>query len=170
MRTRRLLRNVCYRAIIMSVSSLHTRLIHFSPLSRMGTCLCKSIVSKNIQSDMNYIQKCLFVEGSSGFNGWDEPKYPSAHVAHSYSRIDNHFFEIIFECELFIGLEFAFIALWQRFAMQDRDSQGHRLDNLPVSSMPWRPCTNLCFFLLNINYRQIKSTQPRGSVPSTAEF
>jgi len=37
--------------------------------------------------------------------------------------------------------------------------EGHRLNNLPVPSMPWRPCTNLCFFLLNINYRQINSTQ-----------
>jgi len=37
-------------------------------------------------------------------------------------------------------------------------AEGHRLDNLPVLSMPWRPCTDLCFFLLNINYRQIKST------------
>ena len=26
-------------------------------------------------------------------------------------------------------------------------AEGHRLDNLPVPSMPWRPCTNLCFFL-----------------------
>ena len=33
--------------------------------------------------------------------------------------------------------------------------EGHRLDNLPVPSMPWRPCTNLFFFELNINYRQI---------------
>jgi len=33
--------------------------------------------------------------------------------------------------------------------------EGHRLDNFPVPSMPWRPCTDLCFFLLNINYRQI---------------
>jgi len=41
----------------------------------------------------------------------------------------------------------------------DLTVEGHRLNNLPVSSMPWRPCTNLCFFLLNINYRQIKSTQ-----------
>jgi len=32
MRTRRLLRNVCYRVIIMPVSSLHTMLIHISPL------------------------------------------------------------------------------------------------------------------------------------------
>ena len=24
--------------------------------------------------------------------------------------------------------------------------EGHRLDNRPVLSMPWRPCTNLCFF------------------------
>ena len=24
--------------------------------------------------------------------------------------------------------------------------EGHRLDNLPVPSMPWRPCPNLCFF------------------------
>ena len=24
--------------------------------------------------------------------------------------------------------------------------EGHRLDNLPVPSVPWRPCTNLCFF------------------------
>jgi len=50
----------------MSVSSLHTRLIHISPsywtiflfvwkYSRMGTCLRKSIASKKIQSDMNYI-------------------------------------------------------------------------------------------------------------------
>ena len=23
--------------------------------------------------------------------------------------------------------------------------EGHRLDNLPVPSMPWRPCTDLCF-------------------------
>jgi len=38
-------------------------------------------------------------------------------------------------------------------------AEGHRLDNLPVPSMPWRPYTNLFFFLLNINYRQIKSTQ-----------
>jgi len=38
-------------------------------------------------------------------------------------------------------------------------AEGHRLDNLPVPSVPWRPCTNLCFFLLNINYCQIKSTQ-----------
>ena len=30
--------------------------------------------------------------------------------------------------------------------------EGHRLDKLPVPSMPWRPCTNLCFVLLNINY------------------
>jgi len=22
-------------------------------------------------------------------------------------------------------------------------AEGHRLDNLPVSSMPWRPCTDL---------------------------
>jgi len=37
--------------------------------------------------------------------------------------------------------------------------EGHRLYNLPVPSMPsWRPCTNLCFFLLEINYRQIKSS------------
>jgi len=28
-------------------------------------------------------------------------------------------------------------------------AEGHRLDNLPVPSMPWRPspCTDLCFFL-----------------------
>jgi len=26
--------------------------------------------------------------------------------------------------------------------------EGHRLDNYPVPSMPWRPYTNLCFFLL----------------------
>ena len=26
-------------------------------------------------------------------------------------------------------------------------AEGHRLDNFPVPSMPWRPCTNLCFFL-----------------------
>jgi len=26
-------------------------------------------------------------------------------------------------------------------------AEEHRLDNLPVPSMPWRPCTNL-FFLL----------------------
>jgi len=32
-------------------------------------------------------------------------------LAHSYSRIDNHSFEIIFECELFTGLEFTFNAL-----------------------------------------------------------
>jgi len=38
-------------------------------------------------------------------------------------------------------------------------AEGHRLNNLPVPSMPWRPCTDMCFFLLNINYRQIKSTQ-----------
>jgi len=25
-------------------------------------------------------------------------------------------------------------------------AEGHRLDNLPVPSMPCRPCTNLCFF------------------------
>jgi len=25
-------------------------------------------------------------------------------------------------------------------------AEGHRLDNLPVPSMPWRPCTDLCFF------------------------
>jgi len=25
-------------------------------------------------------------------------------------------------------------------------AEGHRLDNLLVPSMPWRPCTNLCFF------------------------
>jgi len=37
--------------------------------------------------------------------------------------------------------------------------EGHRLDNLPVPSMPWRPCTDFCFFLLNINYRQMKPTQ-----------
>jgi len=24
--------------------------------------------------------------------------------------------------------------------------EGHWLDNLPVPSMPWRPCTNFCFF------------------------
>jgi len=61
-------------AIIMSVRSLHTRLIHLSPsygtiflfvwnYSRMGTCLCKSIASKNIQSDMNYILKMLICSG-----------------------------------------------------------------------------------------------------------
>jgi len=45
-------------------------------------------------------------------------------------------------------------------------AEGHRLDNLPVPSMPcWRPCTNLCFFLLNINYRQIKSTQLNSHRP-----
>ena len=38
--------------------------------------------------------------------------------------------------------------------------EGQRLDNLPVPSMPWHSCSNLCFFLLNINYRQIKLTQP----------
>ena len=38
-------------------------------------------------------------------------------------------------------------------------AERHRLDNLPVPSMPWRPCTDLCFFQLNINYRQIKSAQ-----------
>ena len=38
-------------------------------------------------------------------------------------------------------------------------AEGHQLDNLPVPSMPWRPCTDLCFLQLNINYRQIKSTQ-----------
>jgi len=39
-------------------------------------------------------------------------------------------------------------------------AEGHRLNNLPVPSMPWRPCSNLCFFFkLNINYRQINSTQ-----------
>jgi len=37
--------------------------------------------------------------------------------------------------------------------------EGHRLDSLRVPSMPWHPCTNFCFFLLNINYREIKSTQ-----------
>jgi len=43
--------------------------------------------------------------------------------------------------------------------------EGHRLDNLPVPSMPWHPCTILCFFLLNINYCQIKSTQlKKGAV------
>ena len=26
-------------------------------------------------------------------------------------------------------------------------AEGHRLDNLPAPSMPWRPYTNLCFFL-----------------------
>jgi len=54
--------------------------------------------------------------------------------------------------------------------------EGHRLDNLPVPSMPWRPCSGvhpwrpcpgvpcpgvlalIVFVLLNINYRQIKST------------
>jgi len=25
-------------------------------------------------------------------------------------------------------------------------AEGHRLDNLPVPSMPWRPCTDLYFF------------------------
>ena len=38
-------------------------------------------------------------------------------------------------------------------------AEGHRLDNLPVPSMPSRPRTDLCFFQLNINYRQIKTTQ-----------
>jgi len=38
-------------------------------------------------------------------------------------------------------------------------AEGHRLDNLPVPSMPWRLCIHLCFFQLNINYHQIKSTQ-----------
>jgi len=38
-------------------------------------------------------------------------------------------------------------------------AEGRRLDNLPVPSMPWRPCTDLCFFQLNIYYREIKSTQ-----------
>jgi len=37
--------------------------------------------------------------------------------------------------------------------------EGHRLDSLRVPSVPWHPCTNFCFFLLNINYREIKSTQ-----------
>jgi len=34
--------------------------------------------------------------------------------------------------------------------------EGHRLDNLPVPSMPcWRPCTNLCFSCCYDDYRQI---------------
>ena len=31
-------------------------------------------------------------------------------------------------------------------------AEGHRLDNFPIASMPWHPCTDLCFFQLNINY------------------
>ena len=37
----------------------------------MVACLCKPTALKNIQSDMHYIfLKCLFVEGSSGSDGW----------------------------------------------------------------------------------------------------
>jgi len=43
-------------------------------------------------------------------------------------------------------------------------AEGHRLDNLPVPSMPWRPSTDLCFFQLNINYRQIKTTHTNFSI------
>jgi len=81
MRTRRLLRNVWHGAIIMSVSSLDTRLIHISPsycriflfvwnCSRMGTCLCKSTASKTFNLIWIIFKKCLFVAGNSGFNGW----------------------------------------------------------------------------------------------------
>jgi len=65
MRTRRLFRNVCSRATIMPVSSLHTRLIHISPSywaiilfvsnnSRIGFVCATSLLLKNIQSDMNH--------------------------------------------------------------------------------------------------------------------
>jgi len=70
-----LLSNVRHRAMITPVSLLLTRLIHISPSCRticrlfeihleMGTvswiglqiqCSIKSIASKNIQSDMNYV-------------------------------------------------------------------------------------------------------------------
>ena len=39
--------------------------------------------------------------------------------------------------------------------------EGHRLDNLPVPSVPWRPCTNLCFscwILFVAKYNQLNST------------
>ena len=77
MRTRILLRNGPHRAMITPVSPLPTRLIHISPsywtmflsfeiilkqeqsigLEFKFNVLYKSIASKNIQSDMNYILK-----------------------------------------------------------------------------------------------------------------
>ena len=73
--------------MITPVSPLRTRLVHVSPIYWIIFCsfeiilerklsiglefkvnvLCKSIASKNIQSDMNYILKnSLIAEGSSG--------------------------------------------------------------------------------------------------------
>jgi len=75
MRTRPVLRNARHRAMITPVSPLCARLIHISPsywtifrsfeiilvmelsigLDFKSNVLCKSIASKNIQSNMNYI-------------------------------------------------------------------------------------------------------------------
>jgi len=71
-----LLSNARHRAIITPVSPLLTRLIYISPscwtifysfeitlemgLDFKSSVLCKSIASKNIQSDINYVLKNTF--------------------------------------------------------------------------------------------------------------
>jgi len=77
MRTCALLRKLRHKAMITPVSPLRTRLVHVSPIYWIIFCsfeiilerklsiglefkvivLCKSIASRNIQSDMNYILK-----------------------------------------------------------------------------------------------------------------
>ena len=82
MRTRRLLRNVCYRAIIMPVSSLHTRLIHIKPLLNNIFVRLKLFSNENLSMEIACFKKRsvwyeLYLKNaccSSGFNGWDEPK------------------------------------------------------------------------------------------------
>ena len=86
MRNCALLRNPRHQAMIMPVSLVRTRLIHIYPINWIIYCsfeiflerklsiglefkanvLCKSIASKNIQSDMNYIFKMSNRRGQSG--------------------------------------------------------------------------------------------------------
>jgi len=86
MRTRPLLRNVRHRAVVTPVSPLRIRLNHVNSsywiiyrsleiilawelsigMEFKSNVLYKSIASKNIQSDMNYIFKILNCRGQLG--------------------------------------------------------------------------------------------------------
>jgi len=57
MRTRRLLRNVCYRAIIMPVSSLHTRFTHISPLLNNNFVGLKLFSNGNLYMQIDWFKK-----------------------------------------------------------------------------------------------------------------
>ena len=96
---RPLLRNARHRTMIMPVNPPCLRLIHISPsyqiayrsfeiilewvlsigLEFKSNVLCKSIASKNIQSDMNEIAKILNCRGQLGLQ-WMSPSKERANV------------------------------------------------------------------------------------------